>query len=123
MPRYRKRLPLSVASPFHGCDEGADESINGTIVIVGRGTCQFLDKVRRMQKVQRVVVADNEGDHIFSMDHDEAHSGSGVNIPSVMISQYDGYDVAKAVVRILDHPCASIGLGGRLIFHLAMVQP
>ena len=94
-----KRLPLSVASPFHGCDEGADESINGTIVIVGRGTCQFLDKVRRMQAkgARGVVVANNEGDHIFSMDHDEAHSGSGVNIPSVMISQYDGYDVAKAV--------------------------
>ncbi|MFQ5596207.1 MAG: S8 family serine peptidase, partial [Anaerolineae bacterium] len=84
------------ADPVDGCEDLTNgEEMAGKIVLIDRGTCTFVTKVRHAQTAGAVAVTvvNNVAGPPIGMADDG--TGSDITIPSVMISQADG-DVIKA---------------------------
>lgn len=71
------------------------EELDGNIVIVRRGACNFTNKVYRAQQAGAVAVliVNNNSDPIFS----PGGSNPLINIPTIMISQNDGEALINAL--------------------------
>lgn len=89
-----------------GCDdfkidvtgEGDPDMTPSPIVLVERGNCAFVKKVRNVEHAggAMAVIIDNKPgemvDHIIMVDDG---TGAGINIPSVLISKKDGDRLSK----------------------------
>ena len=83
-----------VGNPTDGCDVVPNEPIyRNKIVLIDRGDCTFVRKVRNAQDFQAlgVIVANNVGGDPVIMGDDG--SGGDITIPSVMVSQSDGQTI------------------------------
>ena len=92
--------PLAIASPRDGArdlDNAAE--VKGKLVLMWRGGCSFVEKVRRAQAagaVGAVVVQTDMKKWPFTMS-DTANVGGDVTLPSLMISPADGDAVCAAI--------------------------
>ena len=82
------------AANFEGCDPWAGTPFSGSIALISRGSCDFSDKVNNAEAAGAlaVVVYNNVGDNVIRMGALET-----TNIPSVMIGQADGQNVASFI--------------------------
>jgi hypothetical protein len=92
----------------NGCDEfnieitgeGDPDSSPSPIVLVHRGGCPFVKKVRNIEHAggALAVIIDNNDkemvDHVIMVDDG---SGSGITIPSMLISTRDGETIRKSL--------------------------
>lgn len=68
------------------------------IVIVNRGTCPFVKKVRNIQHAGgslAIIIDDKPGEKVDQVIMVDDGSGNGINIPSMLISQKDGKTICK----------------------------
>ena len=91
----------------NACEALAANSLTGKVALIDRGTCTFVVKVKNAQNAGAVaaVVANNQGDSIFTM----GGTDNTITIPSVFISRADGTTIraalpANATVRLTDPP-------------------
>lgn len=84
--------------PYDGCDNIINASaINGKIAILRRGSCSFTDKALAAQGAGAiaVIVVNNEPADPIRM----TGSGTGINIPAIMIFQSDGEDIIASLLN------------------------
>lgn len=68
------------------------------IVIVNRGGCPFVKKVRNIEHAGgslAVIIDDKPGEKVDSVIMIDDGSGNGINIPSMLIGQEDGKYISK----------------------------
>ncbi len=92
------------------CEALPAGSLTGKLVLIDRGTCAFVDKVKNVEAAGAAVaiVANNQGDSIIVMGGD----GTGITIPAVFIGLTDGNTIksgltagpANATARKADPP-------------------
>jgi hypothetical protein len=92
---------LIIALPEDGCEPiwNNSETVKGSIVIVDRGTCPFLDKAMHAEAagaVAVVVADDKPGAAAFSMPG----NFSSVSIPATLITQADGASLKASAASI-----------------------
>lgn len=78
------------ANPSLGCQDLVNTTdVNGQIALIDRGSCTFLEKVQFAQNAgaKAVIVINNAAAAPFTMG---GNGGSGITIPSIMISQANG---------------------------------
>ena len=84
---------LVVAEPVDGCEPIWDnaEAVNGSIVVVDRGSCPFVDKAMNAQAAGAVavLVANNKPGAAFAMPG----NFSSVSIPAMLITQEYGTSI------------------------------
>ncbi len=87
-----------VGTSSDACEPVLNGPFNGAIVMIDRGSCTFVAKVKNAQNAGAgaVVVVNNQGDRIFQM----AGSDPTIVIPSAMIGQSDG-DVIKGELPLV----------------------
>lgn len=70
-------------------------ALNGKIALVDRGNCNFVSKVQRCQDEGAIAVifVNNQPNGIFP----PIGNGTGITIPSIMISQTDGNNIKNAL--------------------------
>ena len=75
--------------------------VAGTVVLAIRGNCDFIEKVRKAQAADAlgVVVANNEGDHLFKM-YSSDEDTSDVLIPSVFVTANTGNRLPGSYVAL-----------------------
>lgn len=81
--------PVAAAVPADGCSALTNPGeLAGKIVLIDRGTCNFIVKVKNAQLAgaAAAIVANNQGGALVSMGGEDA----SITIPSVFISQLDG---------------------------------
>ena len=92
--------PLVIADPRDGASEFKNAAaLKGSIAVLWRGTCSFVDKVRRAQQagcVAAVVVQGDGQKWPFTMS-DTAGKGVDLLLPSLMVSPSDGVALLRAV--------------------------
>jgi hypothetical protein len=73
------------------------------IVLVDRGGCSFLTKVRNIEElgVKVAIVTDNREEHTEDLIMADDGTGASINIPSFLISKKDGDKIKDAMVN--DH--------------------
>jgi len=71
-------------------------SVNGQIALIDRGNCSFLEKVQFAQNAgaKAVIVINNVASNLITMG---GTGGSGITIPSIMISKADGDNFKNAI--------------------------
>ena len=92
--------PLVVADPRDGASEFRNAAaLKGSIVMLWRGTCSFVDKVRRAQQAGCVaaIVVQGEGQKWPFTMSDTAGKGVDLELPSLMVSPSDGVALVKAI--------------------------
>lgn len=88
---------LSVAEPPEACTPLTNEdSIQGTIVVIIRGTCLFADKASYAERAgaAAVLVYDNEAGSYFTPDADD---GTAVNLPVMGVPRRIGAQLVTAM--------------------------
>ena len=113
------RAPLVVADPTDGSAPLANaEAVRGRLVLLWRGGCSFVDKVRRAQQAgaaAAVVVQADGGKWPFSMS-DTTGAGSDLVLPSCMVSPSDGAALKAAIERAAaareEASAAAVAAGG-----------
>lgn len=92
------------AAPVNACealtnDPDGEDSVDGKVVLVQRGSCDFVEKVRNAQRAGAVavVVANDQGEHLFKMYSSDDDTGD-VDIPSVFVTTSTGAAVRGAYV-------------------------
>jgi len=93
---------------FSQRERGSWPSGKPIIIVVDRGTCFFVDKLRNIQAsgASGMIVVNNEGGDPITMAAPDAHDHSTTVIPSVMISSHDGQQL-KSIIR--GQPTATFG--------------
>lgn len=77
---------------------GDPDATPSPIVLVTRGNCPFVKKVRNIEHAggSLAIIADNKpGERVESVIMVDDGSGNGINIPSMLISQKDGKTISK----------------------------
>jgi E3 ubiquitin-protein ligase RNF13 len=102
-PSYETTAPLIVIDPELGCDlinNGAD--LEGAIVLVRRGQCQFFEKALNVASYGGVglVVGNNAGNSDLLEMHKETQENRDVDIPCVFISENDYDDVFEELSEV-----------------------
>ena len=90
------------AEPTLGCQPLQNTSmISGSVAVVDRGSCLFVDKVQNAQNAGAlgVVVVNNEPGRIMMGGDDP-----GLSIPAVMVSQSDGEAIKEAIRNPIPDP-------------------
>lgn len=104
---------LVVAEPRDGSRELANAAVcRGKVVLMWRGGCSFVEKVRRAQAagaVAAVVVQTDLKKWPFTMS-DTTGAGADVLLPSIMISPKDGDTLLQAVQLVAAAVGASAGM-------------
>eukprot|EP00884_Botryococcus_braunii_P006262 jgi/Botrbrau1/15637/Bobra.4_1s0022.1 len=96
MSLFKKQLSLSVASPIDGCSPLENEAdVNGTVVIMARGTCFFSVKVTNAEVAGAVAVLvyDNQINDFFVPATDK---DTPVTIPAMAIPRVVGQLLSSA---------------------------
>ena len=94
-----KKSRLVLSQPANGCSDLLNDSeIRGNYIVMRRGECTFLDKVRQAEMLgaKGVIIVNNGGDVLFRMPASEnkgVDRQHRVKIPVVLISQHDGRHV------------------------------
>ncbi|KAL1503384.1 hypothetical protein AB1Y20_011435 [Prymnesium parvum] len=80
--------PLAVASPWEACTE-VTPNLSGKIALIGRGTCDFIEKTLHAQAAGAVavVIVNTDSDGVINM---AGTSEETISIPTVMVSHEDG---------------------------------
>ena len=86
----------NVSDPMDACQTAVNgASMNGKIVLVKRGGCDFTVKVQNAENegAVAVIVVNNVGGNPFTM----GGTDPGIGIPSIMISSADGADIIAQI--------------------------
>eukprot|EP00456_Euglypha_rotunda_P027622 TRINITY_DN22043_c0_g1_i15.p1 TRINITY_DN22043_c0_g1~~TRINITY_DN22043_c0_g1_i15.p1 ORF type:complete len:299 (-),score=16.37 TRINITY_DN22043_c0_g1_i15:78-974(-) len=91
---------LVLAEPSQYCPKFTDGSgieVNGSIVIILRGNCSFVDKtyLAQLNGAVGVIVGDNQDESLLQMGSQDGDNSSKIVIPSVFISQTDYNQILK----------------------------
>ena len=72
--------------------EIAEDTIPTKILILDRGECSFVSKVRNAERAgaSLVVVVDNKVENVTNVIMGDDGTGSGIRIPSMLIGKSDG---------------------------------
>ncbi|KAL4439416.1 hypothetical protein ABPG77_008745 [Micractinium sp. CCAP 211/92] len=114
--------PLVAADPLDACGALKNAArLNGTIALVQRGSCMFVNKVLAVQAAGAVaaVVVNTEAQGLMSMGTD--HKGTQSSIPAVLVSGHTG----AQLLRALEEPLGSesVGSEGAGSVHLRLHGP
>lgn len=111
----------AVASPLQACGSLSGD-FAGKIVVLQRGNCAFVDKVRNAQAAGAagVIVYNNQGDGLIAM----AGTAPDVIIPSIFIGQSDGEALKELIesgppVGCIPSSNIACALGGRFAIQVA----
>jgi hypothetical protein len=104
---YNESNPLGCAKDSLFTDFDFDVSnrlAHSTFVLVERGECTFVTKTRNIAREggQMAIIIDNSGkDSVQDIIMSDDGTGSGIRIPSILISQKDG-EILKKILKGAD---------------------